>query len=62
MVRCPRAVRRPEVAIVGARHWYLVSYDIRDPKRWREAYRELQGRGERIQYSFFRCPPDPHGD
>jgi CRISPR-associated protein Cas2 len=37
------------------RHWYLVSYDIRDQKRWRRAYKQLLGRGERIQYSLFRC-------
>jgi CRISPR-associated protein Cas2 len=37
------------------RHWYLVSYDIRDPKRWRLAYKQLKGWGERIQYSLFRC-------
>lgn len=37
------------------KHWYLVSYDIRDPKRWRLVYRTLKGRGERVQYSLFRC-------
>jgi CRISPR-associated protein Cas2 len=37
------------------RHWYLVSYDIRNQKRWRRACRQLLGRGERIQYSLFRC-------
>ena len=35
--------------------WYLVSYDIRDQRRWREAYKTLKGYGERIQYSLFRC-------
>ncbi|MBL8393150.1 MAG: CRISPR-associated endonuclease Cas2 [Candidatus Accumulibacter sp.] len=39
----------------GNQHWYLVSYDIRHPKRWRQAYRLLRGTGERIQYSLFRC-------
>jgi len=34
--------------------WHLITYDIRDPKRWRKAYRELRGHGERIQYSVFR--------
>ena len=33
---------------------YLVLYDIRDPRRWREAYRLIRGFGERIQYSVFR--------
>jgi CRISPR-associated protein Cas2 len=35
--------------------WYLVFYDIREPKRWREVYKILKGIGERIQYSVFRC-------
>lgn len=37
------------------KRWYLVSYDIRDPARWRRAYKTLKGTGERIQYSLFRC-------
>ena len=37
------------------RHWYLFSYDIRDPKRWRQVYKIVNGYGERIQYSLFRC-------
>jgi len=36
------------------KHWHLVCYDIRDPKRWRKAYKKLKGRGDRIQYSIFR--------
>ena len=39
----------------STRHWYIVSYDIRDEKRWRAAYRRLRGSGERAQYSLFRC-------
>lgn len=38
-----------------SRHWYLIGYDIRDPKRWRKAYKLIQGYGERVQYSIFRC-------
>ncbi len=38
-----------------AQHLYLVCYDIRDQKRWRKAYKLMQGHGERIQYSIFRC-------
>ena len=38
-----------------AKNWYLICYDIRDPKRWRKAYKLLQGYGERLQYSIFRC-------
>ena len=37
------------------RHWYLVSYDIRDQRRWRQAYKMLRGTGEWLQYSLFRC-------
>jgi len=28
------------------KRWYLVCYDIRDPSRWREAYKTLCGTGE----------------
>ena len=34
--------------------WYLVSYDVRDPKRLRKAAKKLEGQGERMQYSVFR--------
>lgn len=37
------------------KHWYLVCYDIRDSKRWRKAYKLLQGYGESLQFSIFRC-------
>jgi len=37
------------------KRWYLVSYDIREPARWRRAYKTLKGNGERVQYSLFRC-------
>ena len=39
----------------GARRWYLVCYDISDPKRLRRVANVLEGHGERIQYSVFRC-------
>jgi CRISPR-associated protein Cas2 len=38
----------------GAR-WWLVSYDVRDPNRLRRAAKHLEGYGERMQYSVFRC-------
>lgn len=38
-----------------AKSWYLVCYDIRCPKRWRKAYKLLQGYGDRLQLSIFRC-------
>jgi len=34
---------------------YLICYDIRASKRWRKAYKLLEGYGERVQYSIFRC-------
>jgi CRISPR-associated protein Cas2 len=37
------------------RQWWLVSYDVREPKRWREVYRVLRGVGRRVQYSVFRA-------
>jgi CRISPR-associated protein Cas2 len=35
--------------------WYLICYDVRDPKRLRRAARHLEGYGTRVQYSVFRC-------
>ena len=37
------------------RNAYIVSYDICDQKRWRKVYRIMQGFGDHIQYSVFRC-------
>lgn len=34
---------------------YLIAYDIRDPKRWRQIYRIMCGAGDPVQYSVFRC-------
>lgn len=41
------------------KRWRLVCYDIRDPKRYRKAYKVIRGRGQRLQYSIFRCFLDP---
>src|SRR5207248_770249 len=38
----------------GAR-WWLVCYDVRDPGRLRRTARHMEGYGERVQYSVFRC-------
>jgi CRISPR-associated protein Cas2 len=38
----------------GAR-WWLVCYDVHDPDRLRRAAKHLEGYGERMQYSVFRC-------
>lgn len=37
------------------KQWYLISYDIREPKRLRRAAKAILGRGERVQYSVYRC-------
>ena len=34
---------------------YIVSYDIRDPKRLCRVHRAMKGFGEPIHYSVFRC-------
>jgi CRISPR-associated protein Cas2 len=38
----------------GAR-WWLICYDVRDAKRLRKAAKLMEGYGERMQYSVFRC-------
>jgi CRISPR-associated protein Cas2 len=37
------------------RFWFLVCYDIRDPKRWRRCFKIIKGYGKALQYSIFRC-------
>jgi CRISPR-associated protein Cas2 len=39
----------------SARHWYLVCYDIRDPRRLQRVAKHLKGYGQRVQLSIFRC-------
>lgn len=39
----------------AAKQWYLISYDIREPGRLRQAAKAILGRGERVQYSVYRC-------
>ncbi|EQA45274.1 CRISPR-associated endonuclease Cas2 [Leptospira broomii serovar Hurstbridge str. 5399] len=36
------------------KHWRLVAYDIREPKRLRKVAKIMEGFGERIQFSVFR--------
>lgn len=38
--------------------WNLVCYDVRDAKRLRRVAKHLEGYGQRIQYSIFRCRLD----
>jgi CRISPR-associated protein Cas2 len=40
---------------VQGAHWWLVCYDVHDPERLRKAAKHLEGYGERMQYSVFRC-------
>lgn len=41
------------------RHLYIVSYDISDPKRWRQVYKTMRGYGEHLQLSVFQCDLTP---
>jgi len=36
-------------------HLYIVTYDIRDPKRWRRVFKLMHGYGEWLQLSVFQC-------
>ncbi len=33
----------------------IVSYDIADPRRWRQVYRIMRGFGQHMQLSVFTC-------
>ena len=37
------------------RKWHLVFYDIREDERLRRVAKLMEGYGQRIQYSVFRC-------
>lgn len=43
---------------MSEKHWHLIAYDVREPKRLRRVARILEGYGTRIQYSIFRCRLD----
>jgi len=36
-------------------HLYIVTYDIRDQKRWRRIFSVMNGYGEWLQLSVFQC-------
>lgn len=38
---------------------FIVTYDIREPKRLRQVYKLLRGFGEHLQFSVFRCALTP---
>lgn len=40
------------------KRWRLICYDIRDPKRYRKAFKMLRGVGHSLQYSIFRARLD----
>ncbi len=39
-------------------HLYIVTYDVRDPKRWKRLFRVLEGYGDWLQLSVFQCRLD----
>ena len=39
--------------------WWLICYDVRDPARLRKCAKLLEGAGQRMQYSVFRCWLNP---
>lgn len=39
--------------------WWLVCYDVHDPARLRRCAGILEGTGQRIQFSVFRCWLNP---
>lgn len=43
---------------MSAKHWHLISYDVRHPKRLRKVAQKLESYGNRVQYSVFRCRLD----
>ena len=40
---------------------YIVSYDIREPKRLYRVHKAMLGFGEPVHYSVFRCDLTPRG-
>ncbi|MEM3852555.1 MAG: CRISPR-associated endonuclease Cas2 [Methanomassiliicoccales archaeon] len=41
------------------RNLYIISYDIRDQKRWRKVFNIAKGYGVHLQYSVFYCYLSP---
>lgn len=40
-------------------HLFMIVYDVRHPKRWRQLYKLMQGYGEWVQLSVFQCLLSP---
>jgi CRISPR-associated protein Cas2 len=36
-------------------HLYVITYDIRDQKRWRAVFKLMKGYGDWLQLSVFQC-------
>ncbi len=49
MSQLPTASRSADV------RFYVVAYDIREPKRWRRVFKLMHGYGEWLQLSVFQC-------
>lgn len=41
------------------KHWYLIAYDVRDPKRLRQVHYYLRKRALAVQKSVFAIEADP---
>lgn len=39
-------------------HLYIVTYDVRDPRRWKRLYQAMHGFGDWLQLSVFQCRLD----
>ena len=37
------------------KQWYVICYDITEPRRWRQVFKRLHGYGRPLQLSIFRC-------
>jgi CRISPR-associated protein Cas2 len=46
---------------VPRRHWYLIAYDVRDPKRLRRVHYYLRKRAQAVQKSVFILDADAAG-
>lgn len=39
-------------------HLYIVSYDVRNPRRWKRLFQTMHGFGDWLQFSVFQCRLD----
>ena len=39
-------------------HLYIVTYDVRNPRRWKRLYQAMHGFGDWLQLSVFQCRLD----